>query len=70
MTAHKIGNTSMTVATIKTLLKSNGIDVSAEQIKQKISELGLSVAALNEDSITQVVDALDLMLSFNMLNQW
>jgi hypothetical protein len=60
----------MTVATIKTLLKSNGIDVSAEQIKQKISELGLSVAALNEDSITQVVDALDLMLSFNMLNQW
>ena len=47
----------MTVATIKTLLKSNGIDVNAEQIKQKISELGLSVSALNEDSITQVVDS-------------
>jgi hypothetical protein len=46
----------MSIANIKSLLKSNGIEATTEQIKQKISELGLSVSTLNEESITQVVD--------------
>jgi hypothetical protein len=47
----------MSIANIKTLLKSNGIDVSTEQVKQKISELGLLPSSLTEDAISQVVDA-------------
>jgi hypothetical protein len=47
----------MSIANIKAILKSNRIEVTTDQIKQKISELGLSSSSLSEDSISQVVDA-------------
>jgi hypothetical protein len=47
----------MSIANIKDLLKSNRIEATTEQIKQKISELGLSASTLTEYSISQVVDA-------------